>query len=113
MTAPAADLRLNWYGYEGAGHWSCIETFFSIDQEGITKSVSICIAAVLVFGGYEFVPQEDYSNVKKQVARLYGLRSQAIHRASRSHVTESDVAQLSRYAAQLLINVASFVERGY
>lgn len=94
-------------------YWSCIETFFSIDQEEITKSVSIGVAAVLVFGGYEFVPQDDYAKVKRRVADLYGLRSQAVHRASRTHLTELDVAELSRYAAQLLINMASFVDQGY
>lgn len=94
-------------------YWSCIETFFSIDENEITKSVSIGVAAVLVFGGYEFVPREDYLYVKKRVTSLYGLRSRAVHRGSRSHITELDVAELSRYAAQLLINALSFVERGY
>lgn len=94
-------------------YWSCIETFFSIDEEEITKSVSIGVAAVLVFGGYAFAPRDEYPNVKKRVTSLYGLRSRAVHRASRSHITESDVAELSRYAAQLLINAVSFVERGY
>lgn len=94
-------------------YWSCIETFFSVDEEEITKSVSIGVAAVLVFGGYEFAPLDEYSIRKRRVASLYGLRSRAVHRASRSHITESDVAELSRYAAQLLINAVSFVERGY
>lgn len=94
-------------------YWSCIETFFSNDRDEITKSVSIGIAAVLVFGGYEFVPQSDYAKVKGRAANLYALRSQAVHRASRTHVNERDVADLSRYAAQLLVNMLSFVERGY
>lgn len=94
-------------------YWSCIETFFSIDDEEITKSVSVGVAAVLAFGGFEFAPREHYSSIKKRVARLYGLRSRAVHRASRSHITEADVRELSRYAAQLLINAVSFVERGY
>lgn len=94
-------------------YWSCIETFFSIDQEDITKSVSIGVAAVLVFGGYEFEPRDEYSNLKKRVATLYALRSQAVHRASRGHIREADVGELSRCAAQLLINAVSFVERGY
>ena len=94
-------------------YWSCIETFFSIGEEEITKSVSIGVAAVLVFGGYEFVPRSEYSTVKKRMATLYRLRSQAVHRASRTHVTKSDVAELSRYTAQLLINMVSFVERGF
>jgi Apea-like HEPN len=94
-------------------YWSCIETFFSIDKEEITKSVSIGVAAVLVFGGYEFAPRDEYSNIKKRVTSLYKLRSKAVHQASRSHITKLDVAELSRYAAQLLINAVSFVERGY
>ena len=94
-------------------YWSCIETFFSADQTDITRSVSVGVAAVLVFGGFEFAPVDDYRNLKKRVAKLYALRSKAVHRASRSHVTEPDVAELSRYAAQLLINALSFVERGY
>ena len=94
-------------------YWGCIETLFSTGEEEITKAVSIGVAAVLVFGGYKFAPREDYSNVKKRVASLYGLRSRAVHRASRSHISGSDVAELSRYAAQLLVNAVSFVERGY
>lgn len=68
---------------------------------------------MLAFGGFGFVPHDDYVKTKKRVASLYALRSQAVHRASRTHVTEMDVAELSRYAAQLLFNMASFVERGY
>lgn len=94
-------------------YWSCIETFFSIDQEDITKSVSIGVAAVLVFGGYEFEPREKHSALKKRVSALYALRSQAVHRASRTHITELDVAEISRIAAQLLFNALSFVERGF
>ncbi|HNG82878.1 MAG TPA: HEPN domain-containing protein, partial [Burkholderiaceae bacterium] len=51
-------------------YWTCIETFFSNDRDEITKSVSIGIAAVLVFGGYEFVPQGDYARVKRRAANL-------------------------------------------
>ncbi|MCW5666229.1 MAG: hypothetical protein KIT35_20555 [Piscinibacter sp.] len=94
-------------------YWSCIETFFSIDEEEITKSVSVGVSAVLVFGGYEFAPRSEYTALKKRIAKLYGQRSQAVHRASRHHVMASDVADLSRLTAQLLINMVSFVERGY
>lgn len=94
-------------------YWSCIETFFSIDEEEITKSVSIGVSAVLVFGGYEFAPRGEYTALKKRIAKLYGQRSQAVHRASRHHVMATDVADLSRLTAQLLINMVSFVERGY
>jgi hypothetical protein len=94
-------------------YWSCVETFFSSDQADITRSVSVGMAAVLVFGGYGFVRVDDYSTLKKRIAKLYALRSKAVHRALRSHITELDVGELSHRVAQLLINAVSFVERGY
>lgn len=75
--------------------------------------MSIGVSAVLAFGGYGFVQLADYWKIKKRVSSLHKLRSQAVHRASRTHVDESDVAELSRCAAQLLINMVSFVERGF
>ncbi|MCP5984248.1 hypothetical protein NL349_26725, partial [Klebsiella pneumoniae] len=91
----------------------CIEAFFSGDQKDITRSVSVGLASVLVFGGYQFAPVEDYPVLKKRIAKLYGLRSKAVHRASRTHITENDVAELSHRVAQLLANAISFSERGY
>lgn len=94
-------------------YWSCIETFFSSDQEGITRSLSVGVASVLVYGGYEFAKVADYQELKKRVAKLYALRSQAVHRASRNHVNVHDVAELSRFAGQLLLSVLSLIEDGY
>lgn len=94
-------------------YWSCIETFFSLDKEDITHSLSVGVASVLVFGCYRFAEVEDYQDLKKRVAKLYALRSQAIHRASRDHVKVRDVVDLSRFAGQLLLNVLSLIEKGY
>jgi len=94
-------------------YWSCIETLFSSDQEGITRSLSVGVASVLVCGGYGFAKVDDYQDLKKRVAKLYALRSQAVHRASRNHVKVRDVAELSRFAGQLLLNALSFIEDGY
>lgn len=94
-------------------YWSCIETFFSREREKITKSVSVGVASVLVFGGYGFAQQDEYSQLKKRVEKLYDLRSDAVHEAKRDHVTEQDVIELSGFAARLLYNALSFVERGY
>ncbi|OGU17290.1 MAG: hypothetical protein A2076_00880 [Geobacteraceae bacterium GWC2_53_11] len=93
--------------------WSCVETFFSMDKKDITRSVSIGLTTVLVFGGYKFVAEAEYISFKKRVAKLYDLRSHAVHRASYKHVTERDVAELSQWVAWMLINMISFVERGY
>lgn len=94
-------------------YWSCIETFFSSDQRDITRSLSVGVASVLVFGGFSFCRVDEYQGLKKRVTRLYALRSRAVHRASLHHVRDRDVAELSRYAGQLLLNALSFVERGY
>lgn len=94
-------------------YWSCIETFFSIEKKDITRSVSIGLTSVLVYGGFSFVAESEYVLFKKEVAKLYNLRSHAVHRASYKHVSEHDVAKLSQWVAWILINMISFVERGY
>lgn len=94
-------------------YWSCVETFFSGGNADITRAVSTGLATVLVFGGYNFVPTADYRSLKKRIAGLYGLRSRAVHGASHKHVSDKDAADLSQWIAWLLINVVSFVERGY
>lgn len=93
-------------------YWSCIETFFS-ESTGITKSVSVGLASVLVFGGFQFVPEAQYRPLKKRITKLYGFRCSAVHAAEHEHVSESDVSDLSQWAAWLLLCMVSFVERGY
>ena len=93
-------------------YWSCVETFFS-QSTGITKSVSVGLASVLVFGGCQFVPEAQYRPLKKRITKLYGFRCSAVHAAEHEHVSERDVSDLSQWAAWLLICMVSFVERGY
>lgn len=93
-------------------YWSCIETFFS-ESTGITKSVSIGLASVLVFGGSEFFPVTQYISLKQRIAKLYNSRSRAVHSAAYQHVSESDVSDLSQWTAWLLISMLEFVDRGY
>lgn len=94
-------------------YWSCVETFFSLDKKDVTRSVSVGLASVLVYGGYSFVAETDYVSCKKKIAKLYDLRSRAVHRASYNHVSERDVAELSQCVAWMIINMISLVERGY
>lgn len=94
-------------------YWSCVETFFSADNKDITRSVSNGLAAVLVYGGFEFVPEPEYHSFKKRVTKLYNLRSRAVHGALYDHVSERNVSDLSQWAAWMLINMLYFVEYGY
>ncbi|MDC7703858.1 HEPN domain-containing protein [Vogesella indigofera] len=66
-------------------YWSCVEAFFSFEQEEITHAVSSGLASILVFGGFQFIQPSEYSALKKQIARLYKLRSKAVHRGSHQH----------------------------
>lgn len=94
-------------------YWSCVETFFSTTKEDITRSVSVGLATVLVFGGYRFVPSDEYANTKKRIAKLYDLRSRAVHRGLYRHVSDQDSACLSQWVAWMLINMVTFVLHGY
>lgn len=94
-------------------YWSCVEVFFSADDKDITQSVSRGLAAVLTFGGYKFVAKTEYVSFKKRVAKLYNLRSRAIHGAAYRHVSQRNIDDLSRWAAWMLLNMVSFVDRGY
>jgi len=94
-------------------YWSAVETFFSINEKDITRSVSAGLASVLVCGGFGFVPPTDYKATRKRIADLYSARSRAVHRASYSHVTEMDTALLSQWVAWMLINMVSLQMQGY
>lgn len=94
-------------------YWSCVETFFSADPEHIVQAVTKGLATVLADGGYRFVPVHEYRQLKKKITRLYGLRSQAVHRASHNHVTRGDTALLSQWTAWMILTLFRMREHGY
>jgi hypothetical protein len=94
-------------------YWSCIEAFFSMDSEQITKDITLGLASVLAFGGYQFVDPTDYARTRSKAAKLYGLRSKALHRAAHDHVTDTDVMTVSKWSSWLIINMISLLQRGY
>lgn len=93
--------------------WSCIECFFSFDRENTTAKVIRGLAAVMVFGGYQFVPVSDHAALKKRIRELYDQRSLAVHDAQHGHVTQRAVADVSKWAAWLIINIVALVNNGY
>lgn len=95
-------------------YWSCAEAIFSGDEEAITKSVSEGVAGVLVFGGFNFKPVEEYHNIVRELTTIYAKRSEAVHDARHDHVIQRDIATLSQWTAYMLLGVlALVVERGY
>jgi Apea-like HEPN len=92
--------------------WSCAECFFAIDKE-VTDLNAKGIAAILTFAGFSIINVKDYPAFKRRIKNLYGLRSEAIHRASFGHIQTSDLDDLSYWIAWIIISMVSLSERGY
>jgi Apea-like HEPN len=91
--------------------WSCIESFFSEKKGDITKSVSIGTAAILAFGKLEFKSESSYLATRKRLAALYDKRSKAVHEGMHNHIEEKDLADLSQWAAWLILSMAEMSNR--
>lgn len=94
-------------------YWSCVETFFSADNKDVAQAVSVGLTTVLVFGGFGFVPLANYAETKRRIAKLYNLRSRALHGAAHRHVSLKDASDLSQWVAWMLINMVVFTGNGY
>lgn len=93
--------------------WSCAECFFAIDKNAVTDLNATGFAAILTFAGFKIIDPKDYPEFKRRVKKLYELRSQAIHRGSFGHIETTDLDDLSRWIAWIIISMASLSERGY
>ena len=94
-------------------YWSCVEVFFSFENEDITHSVSSGLTSMLVFGGFQFVELSDYSELKAEIKHFYAYRSRAVHGASHDHITEGTVARFGQLVAWMIVTVVALTERGY
>jgi len=94
-------------------YWSCIEAFFTLQNEQVTEAVSSGIAAVLVYGPYPHPMTPPFGELRKEAKRLYALRSKALHHGYHDACEESDSARLSQFVAWMLLNIWGLNERGY
>lgn len=93
--------------------WSCIECFFSFEKTKITSSIIDGLSLTLVYGGYHFIKPEKENFLRKRIEELYELRSQAVHDARHEHTTQRDVADVSQWAAWLIMTMLKLTESGY
>jgi hypothetical protein len=93
--------------------WSCAECFFAIERDEITEANAMGIAAILTFAGYRVIDMKAYPGFKRRLKSLYGLRSEALHRAKFGHVEIQDLDELSYWMAWIIISMVSLAERGY
>lgn len=93
--------------------WSCIECFFSFEKTKTTNSIIDGLSLTLVYGGYHFIEPEKEKGLRKRIEELYELRSQAVHDARHEHTTQRDVADVSQWAAWLIMTMLKLTESGY
>lgn len=93
--------------------WSCIECIFSFRDDGkTTKAIRDGLTGMLIHGGYKLVDEKEIAQLRKDIKRLYASRCGAVHDAKHSHVTERDVAVVSKWAAWVMIEVAGMATLG-
>jgi len=92
--------------------WSCAEAFFSAGHTDISESVSFGLAAIVVYGDFRSAEPPEFQGLKKKLKTMYGQRSRATHRASYSHVSDRDVADLSQWIAWMLLGIVALGCRG-
>jgi hypothetical protein len=93
--------------------WSCVESFFSIEEDEITVLNATGLSAVMTCGGYSVVDVADYREFKKKVKQLYDLRSKALHRAYHGHIGWPELDDFARIVAWLIISMVSLILKGY
>jgi len=92
--------------------WSCAEAFFSIGHTDISESLSFGLAAIIVYGDFRSPEPPEFRGLKKKLKKMYGQRSRATHRASYSHVSDRDAADLSQWIAWMLQSMVAFSCQG-
>lgn len=65
-----------------------------------------------VYGDFRSPEPPEFQGLKKKLKNMYGLRSKATHRASYSHVSDKDVADLSQWIAWMLLGMVAFSCQG-
>ena len=93
--------------------WSCIECFFGIDKEGLTERNARGMATLLVYGGYGVVREDEYEDTKRQIKRLYGIRSKILHRGHVQHVRSTQVDKLASWTAWMIVSMAALTQKNY
>lgn len=93
--------------------WTCMECFFSIDNQQITELNAAGISAILTFAGFGIINPKDYPEFRKRVKQMYDLRSKAVHRAEFGHIQTKDIDDLSNWVAWVVVSMVALTEIGY
>nr|WP_136251506.1 HEPN domain-containing protein [Ningiella ruwaisensis] len=98
--------------------WSCLECFFTLRNEEITKRNAIGIASLFLYGDIDMKQEDiaelkDYRSIKKTVSRYYALRSKIAHRGVRIGINDYQVTILAFLTCIIILAATSLARRGY
>lgn len=93
--------------------WSCIECFFSLSKEEVTCQILDGLSAMLIYGGCRLAAPEDWGGLRKDINRLYDLRSKAVHDARHGHINHEDIVKVSSWAGNVILSIVGLVQQGY
>ncbi|QRG26803.1 HEPN domain-containing protein [Halomonas binhaiensis] len=94
--------------------WSCIECFFSFENDGQTTSkIKRGLTAILTCGRYGFSHTGNWNVLEKEINDLYDLRCAAVHDAQHSHINSGHVTTVSKWAAWLILEVSGLISEGF
>jgi hypothetical protein len=93
--------------------WSCMECFFSVNENDITESNARGISALLVYGGFKLEGLNDFRYIKGKIKEYYRMRSKAIHQAEFNHIERKILEEFSYIVAWVIIVMVSLSIRGY
>lgn len=89
-------------------YWTALECIFT-GSEQPTHSLAKGVATINAFSGYEFIEIEDTRNVYQSMKKLYGKRSDIIHRGmnylSNQVIDEFDISEICKYTAWSILSL--------
>lgn len=93
--------------------WSCIECFFTLNENKITEKNARGISSIILFGGYHHEKYRDYNTLKTTIKKFYKLRSKVVHHASYQHIDDMMLIEFSFLVSWTVITMASLLKKGY
>ncbi len=63
-------------------YWSCLECFFTLEEQEITEALAIGVTAVLTHGHFPAMEKNDYKSNRGKVKALYAKRSNRLLKKS-------------------------------
>ena len=93
-------------------YWTALEAV-TFNPTDISEALSISIAILLVFGGYDFIKIQDIEETKKLLKKLYDKRSAVIHRGMREIVSPLDVTEICKFSTWTALSLLNLRQKNY